>query len=420
MVSKADLVDLRRELHAHPEPGWEEFRTTAIVARELDALGFDLAYGADALDADARYGVLDDASITAAIDRARRNDAPGEYLDRIGRVTGLVAERTFGDGTGPVVGVRFDLDALEIQEADADDHHPTSEGFASREPGLMHACGHDGHTTIGIGLARELDENGGFDGTLRLFAQPAEEGVRGGYAMSQTNYLEDVDYFLALHLGLETPTDTVITGMRGFLASTKFDATFRGQTAHAGAQPQNGKNALMAAAVATQNLLAIPRHEDGRTRVNVGRLDAEGARNAIPDHVEMALEVRGEQTAINEYMEERAHRVLDAAGEMYDVEVETEIAGKAIAETPSEGFAEAVADVLEDAGTHDTVEVEGRLGGSEDATFLMRRVKREGGLATYVNVGADIPSGHHTSRFDFDEDALPKGVAGLAAVVRAL
>ena len=106
------------------------------------------------------------------------------------------------------------------------EHRPAREGFNSRHPGVMHACGHDGHTTIGIGIARELDEHGGFDGHLKLFFQPAEEGGRGGYPMSKTDHLEDIEHFLALHLGLDNETGKVIAAYERPLSNAKLDVTF--------------------------------------------------------------------------------------------------------------------------------------------------------------------------------------------------
>ncbi len=140
------LVELRRDLHAHPEAGWTEFRTTALVAEELDERGFTLHLGADALDVDARLGVPSADEIAGAKVRAREEGASEAYLERMGDVTGLVAEKTYGSGDGPTVGVRIDMDALELTESSDDDHRPARDGFVSRHPGEMHACGHDGHT----------------------------------------------------------------------------------------------------------------------------------------------------------------------------------------------------------------------------------------------------------------------------------
>jgi aminobenzoyl-glutamate utilization protein A len=400
------LRSLRRDLHAHPETGWIEFRTTAIVARELDRLGFDLHLGADAVTVEDRLGVPPDEELRAARERAERAGAPRRYLDELDTVTGLVATRTFGDGSGPTVGLRVDMDALEVTEADTAAHRPTAEGFASSHPGAMHACGHDGHTAIGVGVARELADETTFDGELRLFFQPAEEGGRGGLPMSTTPHLSDVEYFLAIHLGLGYETGTVVAGFERPLSNAKLDVTLHGESAHAGKAPEEGDNALQAATTAIQNLYGIARHSDGATRVNVGYLNSPNPQNVIADTVEFRIEVRGETSEVSEYMRSRAKQIVRHAGAMHDVDCAFELYGKTTTFTADR---EPVDVVSEAASTVPAVgEVLGRtqLPASEDAAYLISRVQEEGGLASYVGIGSTIPSGHHTSRFDIDESSL--------------
>ena len=120
-------------------------------------------------------------------------------------------------------------------------------------------------------------------GDIRLLFQPAEEGLRGAAAMIAAGALDGVDFFMGGHLGVQaSKLGEIIPGYRNILASVKIDATFRGKSAHAAISPQVGRNALLAACVATQNLLALPRHGEGETRVNVGSLSGGEARNAIP------------------------------------------------------------------------------------------------------------------------------------------
>ncbi|MFB6127894.1 MAG: amidohydrolase [Halolamina sp.] len=413
------LTEFRRDLHAHAEAGWKEFRTTALVAAELDGLGFDLHLGADAVAADERLGVPDGDELAAAERRAREEGAPEAYVDEMDGITGLVAIREFGDG--PVVGLRVDMDALARKEAGDDGHRPAREGFASVHPGEMHACGHDGHTAIGVGVARRLvgDEEG-FDGTLKLFFQPAEEGGRGGYPMSKTAHLDDLDYLLTLHLGLDEPTGTVVASYDRPLANAKLDARFTGEPAHAGGAPNEGRNALQALATAVTNLYAVPRHADGATRVNVGMVEADNAQNVIAEDARMRVEVRGETGALNEYMRGAAERVLDGAARMHDVDVETSLYGQT---TSFEGDAELAAHVAtaaERVGAVDDVRDSKAFGGSEDASYLIRRVQEAGGQAVYVGVGASNVAGHHTAYFDIDETALDLGADVMAATVRRL
>jgi len=419
-LAEKTLSEVRRDLHAHPETGWKEFRTTALVAEELDECGFTVHLGPEAVNVDGRLGVPDDREIEAAVDRARREGAPEEYLDRTEGITGLVAERTFGDGSGPVVGIRVDMDALKRSEAMDDDHRPAREGFASKHTGVMHACGHDAHTTIGLGLARELSEEGGFDGTLKLFFQPAEEGGRGGKPMSETAHVEDVDYFMAVHIGLDAETGMIYAARDRPLSNAKIDITFHGEASHAGQNPQDGDNALLSAVTAIGNLYAIPRHSDGKTRINVGHVHSPNPQNIVPEEVELRIEVRGGTPELSDYMQEYAERIVEHAGGMHGVDVSTELYGKTITFDADEEVIDAVASEARGIDGVDNLIEHGTSAGSEDASYLVQQVQAHGGKATYIGVGASNPYGHHHPRFDIDEDAIDIGVEVLARSVRAL
>lgn len=417
-LSGQSLTDIRRDLHEHPESGWKEFRTTALVAEELDSLGYDLHLGADAVNADGRLGVPDDDALAAALERARDEGAPEEYVERMDGITGLVAVKRFGDG--PVVGVRVDMDALDRQEAMDDGHRPAREGFASTHPGEMHACAHDGHTAIGVGVARELDEAGGFDGTLKLFFQPAEEGGRGGKPMSETDHLDDVEKMLAVHLGLDEETGTVVAGYDRPLSNAKLDVTFRGEPAHAGGAPNEGKNAAQALGTAIQNLFAIPRHADGATRINVGQVHSNNAQNVISEEATVRVEVRGETADLNEYMLGKARTVVEHAAAMHECTHDESLYGKTTTFECDESMVEAVADAAERVEGFATLKERKAFGGSEDASYLIRRVQEQGGEATYVGIGASNVAGHHTAYFDIDEDSLDVGVGVVSETLRDL
>lgn len=419
-ISELSLQELRRDFHKYPEAGWKEFRTTGLVAEELDERGYTVYLGAGAVDVEERLGVPDNDEIQRARDRARDEGAPEVYLDQMGSVTGLVAEKTFGDGSGPIVGVRVDMDALEMVEASDSDHRPAVEGFASRHPNEMHACGHDGHTTIGVGLARTLDVIDDFTGTIKLFFQPAEEGGRGGLPMSTTAHLEDIEHFIALHLGLDNETGTIIAGYERPLSNAKIDVEFRGEPAHAGKAPNEGHNALQAATTAIQNLYAIPRHESGATRINVGQVRSPNAQNVISDRARIRVEVRGETADLNEYMLDSATRVVEHAAGMHGVEYDTELYGKTTTFTADAELMTTVANGAQSLDSVTTVVERERIGASEDAAYLIKRVQAEGGQATYVGVGASNSSGHHTSRFDIDEAALEIGVDVVVETLRRL
>ncbi len=413
-ISDWSLVDLRRDLHRYPEVGWTEFRTTALLAEELDSLGYEVFLGSDAVSPEDRLGVPSEDELSAALRRAREAGAPEAYLDRMEGISGLVAERRFGDG--PVVGVRVDIDALPRFEADGDDHRPAREGFASVHPNEMHACGHDAHAAIGVGVARSILETD-FDGTLRLFVQPAEEGGRGGYPMSLTDRFDDVDGFLAVHVGLDRETGTVVAGYERPLSNAKLDVVFSGEPAHAGGAPQEGRNAMQALAAAVQGLYGIPRHADGATRINVGMVESPNNQNVIPEEARMRVEVRGETASLNEYMLEHAERIVGAAAEMHDCGVETSLYGKTTSFVADDSMVDRVAEAAGSVDGVGTVTERAEFGGSEDASYLIRRVQEEGGEATYVGIGASNVAGHHTAYFDIDEECIRIGVDVLTETV---
>ncbi|WP_336034628.1 amidohydrolase [Halobacterium yunchengense] len=410
------LVDLRRDLHRHPEPAWCEFYTTARVVEECERIGVDdLSVGRDAVDPDARMAVPDDETLEEWRQRAREAGADEDVLARTeGGCTGAVAVLERGDG--PTVALRVDVDALQITEADGDDHHPAREGFRSEHEGFMHACGHDGHATIGVGVLEAVADSD-FSGTLKVVFQPAEERVGGGKAVAESGHLDDVDYLYAVHLGLDHPSGEVVAGVDVFLAVSHVLAEFAGESAHAGAHPEQGRNAVQAMATAIQNLYAIPRHDGGATRVNAGRAGGGTATNVVPEDAFVEGEVRGETTELMEYMKEKAHRVLRSAAEMHDCEVAVSTEGEAPSATSDQALVDVFAREAGGVDGVDRVVERDALGGSEDATYLMRRVQESGGEACYVCVGTDHPGGHHTPTFDVDEDSLWVGIDGLSRSV---
>lgn len=183
----------RRDFHHFAESGWVEFRTAAKVAEILDSLGYELAMGRDVVDAESRMGLPDDATLSREFARARAQGAPEKWLAPFeGGFTGIVATLNTGR-PGPTLAFRVDMDALDLSEALDESHRPFRDGFASCNPGMMHACGHDGHTTIGLGLAQVLKQHEAqLNGTIKLIFQPAEEGTRGARAMVAAGALDGV------------------------------------------------------------------------------------------------------------------------------------------------------------------------------------------------------------------------------------
>jgi aminobenzoyl-glutamate utilization protein A len=410
----AVLSALRRDLHRHPEPGWREFYTTARLVEELETRDLDELYvGPEVLGGDRRL-VPDDEELSAWRERALEAGARADVVDRLADGTGLVAVcRT---GKGPTVGLRVDIDALPVRESDDPDHLPATEGFRSENEGYMHACGHDAHAAVGVGVLDAVADSE-FEGTLKVFFQPSEELVAGGEPMAAGGHLDDVDTLLALHVGLDHPTGEVVAGVDEFLAITHFRAEFHGTPAHAGVNPEDGADASLAMATAVQNLHAVPRHSAGGTRVNTGMVGGGTATNVVPESAYVEGEVRGETTALLEHMEAHAERVVRSAAEMHGCDVDWQVKGWAPSARSDDAVRDVVADVAGGVAGVDSVVRSGSLGGSEDATVLMRHVQERGGTAAYVVVGTDHPGGHHTATFDVDEETVRIAVETLAGAV---
>ncbi|WP_371362231.1 Indole-3-acetyl-aspartic acid hydrolase [Sporomusa rhizae] len=166
-----------------------------------------------------------------------------------GGKTGVVGIMDFGK-PGYTVALRFDMDANDLMELADDSHRPFRENFSSINEGAMHGCGHDGHAAMGLGIAEVLAEmKDELIGKVKLIFQPAEEGARGAKCMTEKGIVDGVDYMLGVHLGLNAQkTGMVACSSASFQESIKTNAVFKGISAHAGAAPQQGRNALLAAA----------------------------------------------------------------------------------------------------------------------------------------------------------------------------
>ena len=391
----------RRDFHKHPERGWAEFRTTAVCADALLKLGWRVRFADEFIEPERVMGREVDAA--AEKRRALEQGAPADTLARIGEYTGLCAE--LGEGA-PLSVLRFDIDCVETAESDVPSHRPAALGFASVNAGLSHSCGHDGHAAVGLALAEMLSSaRQKLCGTIRFIFQPAEEGVRGGYACAPL--AAGADSFIAMHLGLGLPTGHICGGTGGFLCSTKFDAEFTGKAAHAGGEPERGRNALLAAAQAALAIHSIAPHSGGVMRVNVGVLRAGEGRNVVPPHALTKIETRGENAEIATYAYERAVLSLQGPAQTSVSELSVHKQGETITAESDEKLARIVADeALSIPGVTKT-ELFRRMPGSDDACWLMRETQKNGGLATYVCIGADTAAGHHNGAFDLDEAALP-------------
>lgn len=417
----AELADQtvadRRDLHKHAEPGWLEFRTTAKVITRLRALGWRVRWGKELYGGVDRWGVPSEEELAAGYQRARAGGVQDELLEPMaGGWTGCVAELD-GAGPGRTVALRFDIDGLPVPEATSDDHLPAREGFGSVHQGIMHACGHDAHTAMGLGVAEALTRTREhWRGTVRLVFQPGEEGTRGAASMVAAGLLDGVDAFLAPHVGAQSHrSGEIIPGISGFLATSKLDVRFTGAEAHAGLAPETGHNALIAAAAAALQLHAMPRHAGGNSRVNVGVLNAGTARNAVAGSARLLMELRSESAAVVAELERRTRLIVAGTAAAHEVESEIVVAGKAPSARSDERAMAAVAAAARAVPGVERVSEPVVAEASDDATAMMCHVQEQGGVAAYLIVGTHLPSGHHTPRFDVDERVLPPGVATIAA-----
>lgn len=415
-----DLIKTRRELHEYPEVAWTEYVTTYKLAQELEKLDFELTVGREALVSGERMGIPSPAESLENEERAQQMGVPEAWIEKMqGGHTGLVAELDT-DRPGKHVVMRFDIDALPIKEAQDQAHAPFEKGFHSKRNGVMHACAHDGHAAIGIGVAHFLRQfKDELTGRFTLLFQPGEEGGRGAKPMVEKGWLDEADFFLSGHIGVQSrPVGEISATTTNFLASTKINVIYRGKSAHSGLEPNKGRNALLAAASASLHLSGITRHADGATRINVGKLEAGTGRNIVADYARMELETRGATTALNEgYMVKEALRIIKASAALYDLKVDIDIVGSA----PSVECNEEWVDIVEKACAPSTFITKVipalPLGASEDATFMLERVRSKGGLATYMIFGTPLPAGHHHPSFDFDEKVIPTAVESIALVL---
>lgn len=416
------LKEWRRDFHRYPEGGFLEMRTASIVASILDELGFGLEMGRQVMAADYFMGKPNQEETAAHYQWALENGAKKDYIEPFkGGYTGIVATMDTKK-EGPTIAFRVDMDALPIHESEADSHFPQKEGFRSAVANTMHACGHDAHTTIGLGLASLIAENkDSLKGKIKLIFQPAEEGTRGARSMAEAGVIDDVDYLIASHVGTGVPDGHFVASKNGFLATSKLDVTFKGVSSHAGGNPEEGKNALLAAASAALNIYAIPRHSEGATRINVGELHAGSGRNIIADKAVLKIETRGETTKINEYVKAQAEAVIAGSAQMYGVEYEIHTVGEAISAHGSKELASVLHACAQEASyIKESILEDNSPAGSEDATFFMERVQQNGGQATYCIFGTELAAGHHNEKFDINEGTMKNAVQLLFESIKKL
>lgn len=416
LALEPQLIEDRRFFHSHPESGWFTFLTTAKIAARLEELGYEVLLGEKVVKREARLGLGSKEALQAAQERARKilNADEEKYLEFMDDgLTGLVAILDTKK-EGPTTAFRFDIDGVDVKESCSSEHKACKENFRADVDFVTHACGHDGHIALGLGLAKMLKDNiENFKGKFKLIFQTAEEGTRGAYAMAEAGILKDLDYLYGAHIGFQAQkSGGLICATTKFLATTKFNVTFKGRSAHAAGAPQEGQNALLAAAQCALNMHQISRHAGGVTRINVGVLKAGSGRNVIAEDGFLACESRGETTELNEYIYGQCENIIKGICEIYQVKAKIEKVGATAGGDSDEFSKELLYKIALESPfiTKEDIIKEADLGACEDFSHLMNEVQKQGGKSGYMMIGSKLAAGHHNSCFDFDEASLKNGL----------
>jgi amidohydrolase len=371
---KDQLIAWRRDFHRHPELGFQEFRTSGIVAKHLSALGMEVQTGVG------KTGVV-----------------------------GLLE----GSRSGPVVMLRFDMDALPIQEMYQTD-------YVSQTPGVMHACGHDAHTAIGLGIAQLLAKHRAeIAGTLKFVFQPGEEGCGGALAMIAADVLENPkpDVALGLHVWNDQPLGLLAAGSGGVMAAADiFTIKVQGKGGH-GAQPHLCVDAVLIASqivVAVQSIVA--RNVDPRQTavVTVGSIQAGTAFNVIADTAELQGTIRTFNAAARAEIMQRLTDVVEQTARALGGSAAIEIKAISPATVNDEGVAQVVREVAIEALGAEHVTADQFTMTAEDMSEFLGRVPGCFFFIGSANAAQGLNAPHHNPHFDIDEDVLPLGVTVLA------
>jgi hippurate hydrolase len=374
----ADLAALRRDLHRHPELGFEERRTAKIVCERLSALGI-------------------------------------EYHAGIGR-TGVVAVvRGRTDTKGDAVALRADMDALPMQEENDFAHR-------SRYDGRMHGCGHDGHTTMLLGAARYLAETRNFDGTAYLIFQPGEEGHAGAKAMIDDGLFErfPAGQVFALHNWPGLPAGHLgITPGPAMAAADRIEIVIDGRGGH-GAHPHAAIDPVLVAghiitaaqSIVSRNVSPIDTAVVSLCAMHAGN---PGAMSVIPSHATLVGTVRTFRPATQDMIERRLHELIPTIAAAFGAKATLRyerVYPATINHDRQAAFAADVADAL--VGSDKVVRNLDPSMGSEDFSFMLQA--KPGAFARLGQGGAESGCFLHNSRYDFNDDVIPLGAGYLAAL----
>lgn len=366
-----EFITVRQTIHENPELGFEEHGTSALVAERLAHWGYKVERGLGG--------------------------------------TGVVGQLQRGSGTR-AVGIRADMDALPIEEK-------TGLAYSSKRPGIMHACGHDGHTAMLLGAAKYLAQEGDFSGTLNLIFQPAEEGMGGATRMMDDGLFEKYpcDSIYAMHNMPGRPQGDLVFREGPAMASSDYaTVTLTGIGGH-GAMPHYAKDPIVAAAsiiMALQTIVSRNADPQQTAIVTVGAIHAGKANNVIPQTVVMEISMRALTREMRVQIEQRLKAIVIGQAESFGVRAEIDFRqGYAVlVNTPEETeFARSIGRKLV-GDAH--VEPQGNAAtGSEDFAFMLER--RPG---SYLMIGNGRGEEHgacmvHNQGYDFNDGNLPIGAA---------
>ncbi|HBA90456.1 MAG: hypothetical protein A2X24_02070 [Chloroflexi bacterium GWB2_54_36] len=364
---KDRTIGWRRDLHAHPEIGFQEVRTGALVAKELQRLGYQIEVGVG------RTGVV-----------------------------GVLA----GGKPGACILLRFDMDALPIQEE-------TGVEYASINPGVMHACGHDGHVAVGLTVANILREKvNDIQGTIKLIFQPAEEGLGGAAAMIKDEVMQNPQPKAAfgLHLWNEQPVGWAAITAGAFMASSDmFRVKISGKGGH-GALPQNTADPLLAGALVVNALQSVVSRNVSPLQpavVSVTQFQGGTALNIIPDEVTLGGTVRTYDAELRNLIIGRMKTIIEGVSASLGCEAEFEIVEHTPAVTNAADTAEVVQRAALAVEPGIVIDETYRSSMSEDMSLFLQAVP---GCFFFVGSAPVDPRkrfGHHHPKFDIDEEALP-------------
>tara|TARA_B110000261_G_scaffold153392_1_gene183924 strand:- start:850 stop:2025 length:1176 start_codon:yes stop_codon:yes gene_type:complete len=370
-----ELTLWRRDIHAHPELGFEENRTADLVAEKLSSFGIDVYRG-------------------------------------LGK-TGVVGTLRVGNNQ-TAIGLRADMDALPITEMNSFDHKSVFDG-------KMHACGHDGHTTMLLGAARYLAETKNFEGCVHFIFQPAEEGLGGGAAMVQDGLFEQfpMDAIFGMHNRPSAPFGQFIIRSGPMMAGGAFfDITIDGKGAHGG-RPENSIDPVLVASHITTALQSIVSRNLKATEplvLSVTKIHSGDAYNVIPQLAIMSGTVRAFSTETLAFAETRMQEVAQNVAAAFGATVTMDFHVKFLPLVNTESETEFAADTAAELVGEENMDRNGPLiMGSEDFSFMLDRCP-----GAYINIGNG--GGHsdsevHHPSYDFNDDILALGSSYYARLV---